>query len=94
MACRNNPKAKLKRQELIDFLGGKCALCGEKVDLEIDHPNGRNWDVRALSSYSRVVRYWQEALQGLIRVLCSTCNTRQAHLGKQHQPDGKHEDPF
>lgn len=62
---------------LIDHLGGKCVECGEveRARLEIDHIHGRTWDVKAKSRWSRVARYWREAAEGLLQILCKSCNS-------------------
>lgn len=59
---------------------GQCAECKESVDyelLEVDHVDGRLWSARALSSFQRVVRYWNELFAGVrLRALCRSCNGR------------------
>lgn len=76
------------RKALIKALGGKCALCGKRDDLLaglrlcIDHVEGRDWDVRAISSHARWARYWREFQAGVpLRLLCPSCSSGY-HPGK------------
>jgi hypothetical protein len=70
------------KASLIHRLGGKCEICGSTESLEFDHPNGRNWQPRDLSSYSRLLKYREEldADPKSLRLLCST------HNHKEHPP--------
>jgi hypothetical protein len=63
------------REWLYDYLGGACDACGERCNLEIDHPWGRDWTPRKLSRYRRHLRYKREALAGRVRLLCRECNS-------------------
>lgn len=83
-------RAHTLREWLYHYLGGECAVCGEKWNLEIDHPWGREWKPRNLSRYKRHLRYRQEALEGRVRLLCSVCNNK--HLPKPRETDPC--DPF
>lgn len=60
------------RAELFADLGGECAEADETCDgpLQIDHPYGRDWHPKRVSSYNRWLRYRREHQQGLIRLLC------------------------
>jgi hypothetical protein len=63
------------RAVIFEMLGHQCALAevdGESCDgpLEIDHPHGRDWQPRKVSSYNRNRRYLREAQDGLVRLLC------------------------
>lgn len=62
------------RMDLVIQLGGVCAFCGSKHDLQIDHIHGRNYSLRKLSSDHRVSIYRREAQAGLLQVLCGPCN--------------------
>lgn len=73
---RNRRNREKRRQRIIDFLGGKCAGCGTTFDLTFDHTNGRDWDVRAVHSWTRLRIYEQEAKDGKLQLLCLTCNSR------------------
>ncbi len=64
------------RDVLIEQLGGKCVVCGRSsMKMHIDHPKGRDWEPREVSSHTRIRRYIKEHKQGLIRLLCDKCNS-------------------
>lgn len=67
-----------RRHELIEELGGKCALCGESKyeKLEFDHIHGKDWSARGMSTDQRMCRYQKEAKLGLIQILCKDCNDK------------------
>lgn|SRR5574339_16971 len=65
-----------RRLTLIDTLGGKCAHCGTRKNLEIDHIHGRDWDPAKKSRWSRIVIYEREAKEGKLQVLCRKCNKK------------------
>ena len=75
MSRRDTERATRKRQALIEKLGGKCAWCEATEDLEIDHIHGRDWTPREVSSDTRALIYEQEAEDGLLQVLCKSCNS-------------------
>lgn len=64
-----------RRAALIDRLGGRCSIprCRRK-DLEIDHPDGRDWQPREVSPWTRISIYEIEALAGKLRLLCRSHN--------------------
>lgn len=64
------------RQNIIEFLGGKCAMCPETENLEFDHidPNTRTWAAQALSRHNRLARYAREAKEGKLQLLCGFHN--------------------
>lgn len=65
-----------KRDELIQKLGGKCAYCGTRRQLQIDHVDGRNYVLREMSYSRRVRRYLEEFAAGIsLQVLCKSCNS-------------------
>ena len=64
------------REELIALLGKSCLLCDSQEHLEVDHPNGRQWDITKLWSTQRIKRYFLEAKTGEVRLLCKTCNLK------------------
>jgi 5-methylcytosine-specific restriction endonuclease McrA len=76
MAHRNTILARKKRLELIEKLGGKCAICNEPDadKLEFDHLYGRPYNPNQLSLLARINRYMREAELGLLRLLCGDCN--------------------
>lgn len=69
-------KFQAERVALIRRLGGKCAECGKKRALEVDHPKGRDYVLRQLSQAQRVRRYLDEERRGVkLRALCKKCNS-------------------
>jgi 5-methylcytosine-specific restriction endonuclease McrA len=75
MGKRQREWAKKRRLELIVELGGKCAECGTTRKLEVDHVDGRDWEVRRKESSARVSKYWKEHREGVrLQVLCQECN--------------------
>lgn len=65
------------RSSLLAIYGGACAQCGTpegETYLEINHIYGRDWKPSKLSSYQRWLRYFKEAQQGRINLLCPACN--------------------
>lgn len=65
------------RDQLLSIYGPKCAQCGApegETYLEINHIYGRDWQASKLSSYQRWLRYFKEAQQGRINLLCPDCN--------------------
>jgi 5-methylcytosine-specific restriction endonuclease McrA len=86
MGVRNRERAFVRRRELIKRLGGKCANCGtkgsERNGLEVDHINGRSYDVRKMDASWRIAKYEQEERDGIpLQVLCKRCNAN-AHKGE------------
>lgn len=65
---------KERRKSLVARLGGRCEVCQRKDKLEFDHHSGRDWDIHGKNAYTRMGIYEAEADQGLIRLLCTTCN--------------------
>lgn len=68
--------ARRERARLIQELGGRCASCGARERLEIDHIHGTTWRLASKSRWMRVILYRREARQGLLQVLCRHCNAR------------------
>ena len=64
------------RSELIQRMGGVCANCGTTENLEFDHPFGREWSPRDISSHMRLKRYEADLAAGNLRLLCAQCNKR------------------
>lgn len=81
MSCRQVNYANRRKAELIAALGGCCWGCGATSQLEIDHPEGRNYKPSKLSFAHRIITYWREHEQKLVRVLCSTCNADRRYNG-------------
>lgn len=70
------------RSRLIDILGAKCVECGSTENLELDHKERREWDVRAVYSNRRLRIYEQEIAAGKIQCLCKGCNVRKGTPGE------------
>jgi len=81
MVRRNKRRAVTRRRNLIAKLGGKCVECGAVGNLEIDHIEGRTWDIRSKGSDSRVAIYEREAEEGKLQILCKSCNSRKGAHG-------------
>ena len=72
-----------QRAALFDQLGRVCALCARTEEeawnstgegLQFDHPHGRDYDLRRLNRWSRVIQYERDLAAGNLRVLCASCN--------------------
>jgi 5-methylcytosine-specific restriction endonuclease McrA len=79
MARHDRIKAWFQRRDLIKRLGGKCVDCGTKGTkgngLEVDHPNGRTYNVRKMDASWRVYTYLREEREGVkLEVRCRRCN--------------------
>lgn len=79
MGRANRLRAYFRRLELVKKLGGKCAGCGTKGKagngLEIDHVNGRDYDLRKMDPSWRIAVYEREYREGVkLSVLCKRCN--------------------
>lgn len=73
-------QAKVLYAELIQKLGGRCALCPntQGLPLTVDHVNGHGWPKphRAYRFDERVRRYCREYEEGVkLRCLCMRCNS-------------------
>lgn len=89
MARKDRVEAYFKRRELIKLLGGVCVDCGtkgsKKNPLEIDHVEGREYEVREMDSVARVIQYWKEFYEGVkLEVRCKrhNANAHKTALGK------------
>lgn len=85
MGWKERARAVVRRRELVKKLGDKCVDCGstgsKKYPLEIDHPNGRDYDVRKMDPSWRVATYLREYREGVkLEVRCKRCNAN-AHKG-------------
>lgn len=71
---------KMKRLELLKFLGGKCVRCGYKRDiraLQFDHKEGDGNEERKIrSGYSFWIYYSKhpELARARLQILCCNCN--------------------
>jgi hypothetical protein len=84
--CWTSSRANQLKSELLDHLGRRCAECGSITDLEINHIYGRDWKVRKVTHYRRVLRYWKEAREGLVNLLCKSCNSAYKPLRREVEP--------
>jgi len=90
MARHNRVRAWFRRKALVQRLGGKCVNCGAKGTkrnpLEIDHINGRTYDVRKMDPSWRIAQYEKEEREGVpLQVLCKKCNAN-AHKDRPEVP--------
>lgn len=88
MARRDRVRAAVRRMELVLRLGGKCVDCGstgsEKYPLEVDHPDGRDYDVRKMDPSWRISVYEKEERAGVkLAVRCRKCNANARKVGGQ-----------
>lgn len=74
-------RAQIRRIELLQILSPdrRCAHCGKRKrsydGLEIDHKNGRTWNLEKVNRWSRIARYWREYEAGVpLQALCRSCN--------------------
>jgi hypothetical protein len=80
------------RISLLEVLApdSRCALCHSAhalEDLEIDHPDGRDWYGRALNFLDRIRRQWREYDAGVrLRALCRSCNASHGTLTFRRRP--------
>ncbi len=63
----------LKRQQIIDLLGGKCARCGARGKLVIDHKDKRKKKMRSADVHSTNDAAVQQELKNL-QLLCPKCH--------------------
>ncbi len=79
MGRKDKEWARRRRAQLVQELGGKCTdpkCTTPDAPLEIDHPAGRDYDVRRLSPDQVVRRYLRDQAEGRkLRVLCKVCNS-------------------
>jgi hypothetical protein len=72
----------VRRNFLIISLGGKCRLCRSTENIELDHPNGKDWEARKLSPQMRMKRYEEDNERGQLDLLCKSCKCRDGALNK------------
>lgn len=64
-------------EQIREKLGNKCALASHDCEggLQVDHPNGRDWDLTKVSSLKRARRLEQELRADIgLRLLCAYHN--------------------
>jgi 5-methylcytosine-specific restriction endonuclease McrA len=66
-------RARKRRQEALDRLGGKCNLCGSTDQLELDHIDRttKKYTVARIYSYSEKT-FWEEVEK--CQILCRKCH--------------------
>lgn len=79
MARKDRERAVVRRKALVSRLGGKCVDCGGigsgKYPLEVDHPDGRDYNLRRMDSSWRIAVYEREERTGVrLEVRCRGCN--------------------
>lgn len=65
-----------RRAALIERMGGRCSNpdCRSRHRLQFDHPHGRPYEPRHLSSHTRIAQYERDFAAGNLRLLCDLCN--------------------
>ena len=85
--CRCRMRAK-RKAELVALLGGKCEVCGSTENLTVEHKEGRDYQVRKLSSLMRLKKYKEEFLAGVkLAVRCLSCNSADGNYWSQFYAD-------
>lgn len=79
---KNNLAIKATRRQVIEFLGNRCACCGETIwrFLQLDHSNGKAHKRDVLNSLGALHRILKGERTD-IRVLCINCNLGRAMNG-------------
>lgn len=72
--------ARRRRDLLREVLGGCCASCGRKDELEFHHvdPGLKTWTTEDVGFVRSITLYWRDAVTGNIALLCRTCNARRS----------------
>ena len=66
---------------LFVLMGGKCEECGEdKGDFVFHHPRGKKWKSSAVSSATRIRKYYKDFSDGNLQLLCKDCHDRTEHF--------------
>lgn len=76
MGRRQRAWARKAYEKLLLQLGGKCKKCGSLSALSIHHPQGRDWILSKREWSARISVYRREARDGLLEVLCASCNSK------------------
>lgn len=74
-----------RRNELIKYLGGKCANCGTTEDLEFDHINPKTIEFRI---GSKLLFKWARLLKEAkkCQLLCKPCHRNKTNIDNNFQP--------
>jgi hypothetical protein len=81
---RTKSRIAIRYQFLVIKLGGKCRKCQAVENLELDHPEGKDWEARKLSPQMRMKRYEQDFENGKLSLLCVNCNRKDGALNKNY----------
>lgn len=81
---RNKEAYRRGRRELLDFLGGRCACCGEREPafLEIDHVNGGGGRERKAKNSLANLRNRVMNTPSDFQVLCANCHVAKSTVGE------------
>lgn len=81
----------IKRVILIQYLGGKCSLCGYEKDiraLQIDHIHGDGFiDRKEKGRCGKIYRYYVKNLEkceGILQILCANCHAIKSIENRDH----------
>ena len=77
-----------ERERLIVDMGAVCEKCGVTEGLEVDHKNGRDWELsKTIDRLRRLRRYRAEWENGRhVRLLCKTCNVTRSNEARKNVP--------
>ena len=81
---------KLARSRLVMQLGGECVGCGRSDKLTFDHINPLTEEQDAhrarIGVNSRLVLYRKEAAEGLLQLLCQSCQLKKQFRNSKQNP--------
>lgn len=81
---RTKSKIQIRRDKICTELGGICKNCGTTDNLELHHVDGKSWDPVKMSPQMRIKQYEQDHSNGLIDLLCKSCNGRDGAYNKDY----------
>ena len=81
---RTKSRLNIRRNFLVIKLGGRCRKCGSTEKLELDHPEGKNWEAKRLSPQMRMTRYEIDYENGKLSLLCHDCNCKDGGINKRY----------
>lgn len=85
------------RAEVRQFIGWDCHECGApNLGSEVDHVEGRTWDIRKCNIVQRWRIYAAEAREGMLKAICPWCHRAQGgHMRwKKAREQPQEEVPF